>query len=189
MATLLSMGIRSSNLPAIEQATRRNWESWCELLEHHGAADLPHAQIADHAVEHMPDDLANPGWWAQSVAVAYEQHIGRRLPGQAADGSFQGSVSKTLEADLDYALDLWRAQVATLSTFNGASLLGKPTESGSENWRYWRAAFSDGSRVSVDIGQKGNKTSLSVNQRKIREPENLASWKDFWKQVLGSLDS
>ena len=38
----------------------------------------------------------NAGWWAQTAAVAYEQQIGRRVPGQLGDGTFQVSVSKTV---------------------------------------------------------------------------------------------
>jgi hypothetical protein len=35
------------------------------------------------------------GWWTQAVTMAYEQYIGRPVPGQRPDGTFQKSVSKS----------------------------------------------------------------------------------------------
>ncbi|WP_229677216.1 hypothetical protein [Glutamicibacter ardleyensis] len=115
-----------------------------EQLDSAGAKDLSHKPLASMIYQLMPAGPENPGWWAQSVAIAYEQHIGRRVPGQASDGSFKGSVSTTLNMDLEGALQSWVNTVAEFSEFNGAQLTAEPTVNGSEKWRYWKAQFSDG---------------------------------------------
>lgn len=120
------MAIKSSNIEAITKATSKPWEQWMEQLDSAGAKDLSHKPLASMIYQLMPAGLENPGWWAQSVAIAYEQHIGRRVPGQASDGSFKGSVSTTLNMDLEGALQSWVNTVAEFSEFNGAHLRQNP---------------------------------------------------------------
>ncbi|PRB69352.1 hypothetical protein [Arthrobacter sp. MYb213] len=183
------MAIKSSNIEAITKATGTPWEQWVEQLESAGAKELSHKPLASMIYQLMPADLENPGWWAQSVAIAYEQHIGRRVPGQASDGSFKGSVSTTLSMDLEGALQSWVGTVAEFSVFNGAQLTAEPAVSGSEKWRYWKAQFSDGSRVSVNITMKGSKASVSADHAKLANPQDLEGWKSFWRQILATISS
>ncbi|MBF6671979.1 MULTISPECIES: hypothetical protein [Glutamicibacter] len=178
------MGTKSSNTSAIANATGIPWDTWSSQLEDAKAGELTHKEIAELAFAHMPPSLDNPGWWAQSVAVAYEQQIGRRLPGQAQDGTFQGSVSTTLAADLDTALARWEEQVSGMETFNGQTLAEPARTSGSERWRYWRASFSDGTKAQVDIGLKGDKSAIAINITKAETPDQVSEWKRFWRQIL-----
>ena len=178
---------KGSNLPAIERATGINWDSWVEYLGGQGATDLPHFSIAQIAEQRMGQTVENSGWWAQGVAVAYEQHIGRRLPGQSADGSFQFAVTRTVGADLDDALEQWRQVAGTLAEFNGRKLDGEPRISRSDKWRYWRISLDDGTRVSVDIGRKTAKSSVAINHTKIQDPDQVPGWKDFWRSLLRQL--
>ncbi|HJX78002.1 hypothetical protein [Glutamicibacter sp.] len=183
------MATKSSNIEAIIKATGKPWEQWVEQIESAGAKELSHKPLASMIYQLMPADLENPGWWAQSVAIAYEQHIGRRVPGQASDGSFKGSVSTTLNTDLEGALQSWVGSVAEFSEFIGAQLASEPAVSGSEKWRYWRAQFSDGSCVSVNITMKGNKASVSAGHAKLANPQDLEGWKSFWRQILATIRS
>ncbi|WP_159613542.1 hypothetical protein [Glutamicibacter sp. JC586] len=178
------MGIKSSNTGAIANATGITWDRWSTTLKDAKASEMTHKQIADLAFSHMPDSLQNPGWWAQSVAVAFEQEIGRRLPGQAQDGTFQGSVSTTTNDDLDAALAKWIACVENLESFNGQRLDAPARTSGSERWRYWRASFNDETKTQVDIGLKGDKSSVAINVTKAKTPDQLSDWKSFWRQML-----
>ncbi|KSU65606.1 hypothetical protein [Arthrobacter sp. NIO-1057] len=181
------MGTKSSNTSAIARATGTPWETWSERLESAKARELTHKEIAELAYTDMPADLDNPGWWAQSVAIAYEQQIGRRLPGQAQDGTFQGSVSTTLAEDLDGALACWEKQVSGLKLFNGQSLNEPARTSTSERWRYWRASFSDGTKAQVDIGLKVDKCSIAINITKAKTPDQMSEWKSFWRQILAEI--
>lgn len=180
------MSTRSSNTEAIANATGRPWSQWTKDLHEASAAELAHQQIARLAAALMPRGLANPQWWAQSVAVAFEQEIGRRVPGQAQDGTFQGSTTATLPTTLDGALERWVQAVSGLAEFNGQTLTADPAISSSERWRYWRASFSDGTKTQVDIGLKGEKAAVAVNVTKAGSPEKVSEWKSFWRQILAS---
>lgn len=85
----------------VRDATGRTWDEWVELLDEHGAAELPHGRI----VALLADGLIESSWWRQSVAVAYEKRKGRRALGQTADGAFQIGVRRTLPLAPD---DAWR---------------------------------------------------------------------------------
>ena len=47
-----------------------------------------------------PTTTGSPGWWAQSVTVAYEQARGMRAPGQKADG-WEVTASKTVDVPVE----------------------------------------------------------------------------------------
>lgn len=183
------MAIKSSNIEAIVKATGKPWAHWVSELDAGGAKELPHKPLASMVYQLMPAELANPGWWSQSVAIAYEQHIGRRVPGQGSDGSFKGSVTTTLNTDLDGALKGWIETLGDRTDFNGTQLVAEPAVSGSEKWRYWKAQFSDGSRVNVNITMKGDKASVSADHAKLANPQALEGWKAFWRQFLAAMRS
>lgn len=183
------MSTKASNTDAIARATLKSWDEWVRELHAAGADPLPHPQLAELALKGMPEELSNPHWWAQSVAVAYEQHLGRRSPGQSSDGSFKGTVSATINTDLEGALKRWIIAIEHLALFNNTQLLGEPSISRSERWRYWRANFSDGTKVTVNIGLKGEKISLAVDHSLAPSRESLETWKSFWRQILPSVKS
>ncbi len=72
---------RAESVPAIERASNRSWSDWLALFDAAGAASLPHPEIARIARAAMPGTLKNPDWWAQGTAIAFEQHVGIRVPG------------------------------------------------------------------------------------------------------------
>jgi hypothetical protein len=78
---------------AVREATGRDRAEWFALLDETGAAAWKHKDVATWLVtEHRVDP-----WWAQNVTVAYEQARGIRQPGQRQDGSFEASVSRTVD--------------------------------------------------------------------------------------------
>lgn len=72
------------------EATGRVRADWHAFLDAAGARDWAHPRIARWLVEEHGVD----GWWAQGITVGFEQAIGRRLPGQSADGTFAISEPK-----------------------------------------------------------------------------------------------
>ncbi|MCH8572084.1 hypothetical protein LSI54_12050 [Nesterenkonia sp. AY15] len=180
--------VRSHSTAAIERTTRRAWAQWVTALDDAGAAALPHREIVGIVYDHMPMDVENRGWWAQSVAVAYEQHRDLRRPGESRTGEFQASVSKTYPGDMDAALGAWVALVGGRDSFGGVALQGEPGTSSTDRWRYWRAGLVDGSRVAVTIsGKSAGKSSLGVGHTKLRSPEEVQHWKVIWRELLGQL--
>jgi hypothetical protein len=52
-------------------------------------------------------------------------------------------------------------------------------------WRYWKADFSDGSRVSVSIGAKpGGKSLIGVGHEKLVAVDDVDRWKQHWQDEL-----
>lgn len=186
------------NIASIEKATGQTWDEWLEFFDSIGARELSHHEIAQHAYDHIVksgafDDAAanqdgrqNPsGWWSQNVTVAYEQHIGRRVPGQRSDGTFEVTVSKTLDGSMDDALAWWEHKVADQQVFNGVEIVGEPDISKTAKWRYWRVNLADGCRVGVTITAKGtDKAQFSVSNFKLPSPEAVEHWRAYWRQFL-----
>lgn len=147
------MTTRPGSTAAIESATGLPWSQISAALDAAGA-DTDHAGLADAAHALFRGKVDNAGWWAQTAAVAYEQQIGRRLPGQVSDGTFQVSVSKTLSGDPEQVLAAVETLMAGRTGLGGVPFAEAPTTSGSEKWQYWRAKLADGTRVTATIGAK-----------------------------------
>ncbi len=168
---------------AIEKGTGRPWEEWLAYLESINAPQLSHKEIAKKVY-----DKGAPGWWAQTVTVAYEQHIGRRVPGQDCDGEFSVSVGKTLDGTFDQALETWVKLVGGRNEFSEITISRAPEITTTDKWRYWRCGLADGSRVNVNIYQKvPGKAALSVQHEKLESSEQVEHWRPYWKELLKKL--
>jgi hypothetical protein len=165
---------------AIEKATGQSWSVWLERLEEMGARELSHKEIATKLVA----DYAVPGWWAQSLTVRFEQVIGRRQSGQANDGSFSISVSRTIAGSLNEAMLWWLKKVQSRTDFNGVTIISSSTTE-TEKWRNYRVALKDGSRVVVGIYAKSpTKAGLGLQHDKLASAEAGEMWRYYWKTLL-----
>jgi hypothetical protein len=72
---------KPENTNAIEKATDKSWTQWVKELDAMGARELSHKDLALKLYNQLDGQLENHGWWAQGITVAYEQHIGKRIPG------------------------------------------------------------------------------------------------------------
>ena len=172
------------SIKAIVNHTGKSWDQWLEVFERIGASKLSHKEIAQTL-----HDLGEAGdWWAQMVTVAYEQHIGRRIPGQDCDGNFAVSVGKTLDGSMEEVLARWTSLVAGAQDFSDIAISRGPETSQTEKWRYWRCGLADGSRISVNIYQKSpGKAALSVQLERLESCEQVEHWRAYWKKRLASI--
>jgi hypothetical protein len=173
------------NDAAVVNATGKALDAWLAILEERGAMSLPHAEIA----RLLHDDYGVPGWWTQNVTVAYEQAIGRREPGQLADGDYTTSASRTLPGTLDEVLDRWLARLAGADGLESVPFAADPVVGRTEKWRYWRVQLADGSRVSANISVKAQGAScvLAIEHDKLAGKPEAERWKSFWKAHLSEL--
>ena len=187
------MSTRGKSTRGITEATGIPWETWTARLDALGARRMSHAQIARHVAEQLTGVVANPGWWAQSVTVAYEQHTGARRPGQTGDGRFNVSAGRTLDGTADELLARWGA---LMDGSAGLAHADPPGTSATEKWRYWRVRLADGSRVSVNITAKdtaGDTTgdpgrcTVSVAHAGLASPADVEHWRAFWRDRLREL--
>lgn len=173
---------------AIAHATGTDFPTWVERLDEAGGRDLDHAAIARLLVQ----DWGVQEWWAQSLTVAYEQQIGRRVVGQSCEGDFSASASRTLDGDMDAVRDLWDRFMA--EDRREQLGLGEGRLSDTEKWRYWRADVEDGTRLSVNVTTKtsGTKNSsgdsprstLAIEHKGIETAEARDAWKGAWASTL-----
>ncbi len=172
-----------ARIEPIEQATGRSWDAWLTFMERVGATDLSHKQIAEKVTAELTGKVDNPGWWAQSVTVAYEQHTGRRLPGQVADGTFQLSVSKATKLGMQELMDAWEAFAA-----NDAQVLAlvasEPRVSGTDKRITWRTKAKDGSSIVVTSEPKKTWASLVIAQTGLPTLEENAAAKERWTEIV-----
>ncbi|WP_337879333.1 hypothetical protein [Rheinheimera sp.] len=169
---------------AIVEATGQSWEHWLRFLQQQQAEQLAHKAIADL----LRAQGGVSGWWAQMLTVRFEQHIGRRVTGQDCTGQFKLSVNKTLAGPMDDALALWLGHVQSRTEFNQVAISKPPAVSQSANWRYWRCALADGSRVVVMFSQKtADKTQLSVQHEQLKAEAELEPWRSYWKEFTRGL--
>lgn len=185
---------RPMNIDSFERATSRPWSAWVDALDRAGARGLPHAEIVPLVLADIDaSTVRNPHWWAQGITIAYEQHIGRRIPGQRGDGTFAGSVSKTYPGSMDEALTAWLALVEGRGEFLGLGVDVAPSTSTTEKWRYWRCGLEDGSKVTVTVnavagtGSAPGKSRVAVEHGRLPSPEAAAESKTWWRGLLAGL--
>lgn len=168
------------SITAIETKTSKPWSEWVKLIDDFGGRNKPHKEIAAWLVSEQGQD----SWWAQSITVAYEQHIGRREPGQTTSG-YQVAVSKTVDGSLDDGLAWWCDRANDQTAFNGVEVMEEPRISESDNYRYWRAQLADGSRLVVGISKKSDgKVVVAVQHEKLTDASAVEQWRDYWKAFI-----
>jgi hypothetical protein len=145
----------------VERATARTWDDWLRFMAAIGAEDLDHQQIALKVYEELDGTVERLGWWTQAVTVAYEQYIGRRVPGQRPDGTFQTSVSRSTGWAMTELMERWTTFAAADATVC-ALVASDPRVSGTDRRRTWRTRAEDGSTVVVTSEPKANGTACIV---------------------------
>ena len=168
----------------IERATNRSWDKWLAFMESVGGQHLSHKDLALKAYGELEGTLEQAGWWAQSVAVAYEHHIGRRIPGQRSDGTFQLSVSRSTALGLEDLMGRWRDFAHTNAAVQ--DLLDGPARiSGTDRRMTWRARAADGSSIIVTSELKKSGTaSIVATQQGLPTAEANDAARERWVGLL-----
>lgn len=166
---------------AVAAKTGKGWDEWFRILDEAGAAALPHRQIA----ELLGSRHKVPGWWAQMVAVGYEQARGLREVHQKADG-FEASASRTLPVPV---AGLYRQfQDPRLR----AKWLGKvklTVRKANEN-KSMRITWEDGTNVEINFQVKGEKkSSVQIQHNRLADQSDVQLRKAFWKEALERLSA
>lgn len=178
---------KPSNIAGIEAATGRGWEQWVALLEASGARELTHRQIVAIVSSELNGAVDSADWWSQGITVAYEQHIGRRAPGQRNDGSYEVSVTKLIPGSKKNVFALWCEAYEHSTAFDGKPIENVRT-SVTPVRLYWRCDFADGSRLAVAVEQRTpTKALISATHTKLSSDNDKNNWQRFWHDKLGKL--
>lgn len=173
--------VNSISTKAIQEATNTSWKEWCSLFDVAGGAALSHSEIVKLAMHSKPISH----WWAQSVAVAYEQHIGRRKPGQKSDGLFSASVSRTIKGSRETVHQAWCDFASKLTSIDGDKIVHPASTSATPKRLYWRCNLSDTSAAVVGIEDKaGSKVVIGVQHNKLKREAQIADKKRAWSSLI-----
>lgn len=171
-------------IKAVERATNRTWEEWLHYMEGIDAKNLSHYEIASKLLEELDGKIENIGWWAQSVTVAYEQYIGRRIPGQQSDGNFQTSVSKSTALGMQELMDKWERFAAEDQEVSDL-IVGEVRVSGTEKRITWRTKGHDDVSIRITSEPKKNGTaSIIANLMDLQTHELNIEAKSKWASIL-----
>jgi uncharacterized protein YndB with AHSA1/START domain len=165
---------------AVTTATGHGWQEWFVLLDAWKASSRPHPQIARWLVtEH-----GVPGWWAQSVTVAYEQARGLRSPGQHADG-WSVSATKTIAVPVERLFDAFQDETLRERWLPGAQLRLR-TATAPRTARY---DWEDGSsRVVVGFtGLDTAKSRVAIQHERLPDADTAEAMKVWWRERVTAL--
>src|SRR5436190_14059889 len=88
----------------VRRTTGLSMEDWISTLDRAGGRAMAHRDLWRWLGG--PGRLPEPATRA-AVVVTYEQHIGRRQPGQSCDGDYPASLNRTLPGTPDEVLRRW----------------------------------------------------------------------------------
>ncbi len=174
------------NIASIEKATQKPWEQWVKELDDSGSSELSHTEIARKLYAELGGKVENHGWWAQGITVAYEQHIGKRVPGQLADGLFELAISKTIAKPRDVVFLQVTEWLEQQVEFNGCAQL-KARSSTTPKRSNWRCDFSDKSKFAATVEGDNKKSKLVLSHTAVPSKTEADNWKVYWKNVANQL--
>lgn len=162
---------------AVMKKTGRLWSQWFALLDDAGAKKMDHKQIAEHL-----HSVGVPGWWAQMIAVTYEQERGLREEHQRPDGYSVGA-SRTFDAALGSVYLLWSDSSLRSKWLSTKLILRKETRNKS-----MRITWPDKTSVDVYFYSKGpRKTQVAVQHNKLSGAADVDRARADWKSALDRL--
>ena len=166
----------------IEEATGKRWDQWFSILDRWGARDRKHRDIARFLIEER--DV--PGWWAQSITVAYERARGMRLKYQNSEG-FSVTASKTIAVPVDALFDAFVDPRRRAQWLRDATMSLRTSQRG----RTARFDWEDGTtRVVVGFIDKGPaKSTVALAHERLADADEAEMRKAFWRQRLIDLKS
>lgn len=178
---------RAGSIPALERASGLSWADWERAFEAAGARSLSHPEIAKVARDTMPEGVPNPDWWAQGAAIAYEQQVGLRVPGQSSTGTFRVGASRTLPLDRDAAIDAWIAAYGGQAEQLGHEVRDQRT-SRTEKRTFWRAKLDGAGKIEVAASAKdADRALVALQHTDLPDDSRIEEWRAHWKALLAEI--
>jgi len=165
---------------AIKEKTGCAWDKWVKSLDHYGAEQMSHRDVAALVHEKYKID----GWWAQSVTVGYERIKGLRTRGQRRDGMYEASKSRTFDVPVRTLFDAWADANIRRRWLNEAGVNVRIATSP----KSMRLGWTDGSIVAVSFTAKGEaRSSVALAHTKLPDREAAHRFKQYWSERLDAL--
>jgi hypothetical protein len=164
----------------IKKNTGCGWEKWVRSLDYHGAATLPHREIA----EIVRTKYKVGDWWTQYVTVGYERIKGLRERGQRRDGTYEVSKSRTVDVSVK---ELFEACINASARRKWLDETGVTVRTATPP-KSMRIRWHDGTIVVLGFTPKGEKkSSVSVQHSKLPSKAIADELKAYWARRLDAL--
>lgn len=177
---------KAQDTTTIERATNRQWSEWVADLDAAGARDMGHTKLAQLVRSKLGDSFESGAWWAQMITVAYEQHIGRRIPGQLADGTFEIAVSKTYQQGRKVMFDGVIEWFEHKEDFAGVKVTHMRI-SHTPKRSNWRCNFPDGSKFAATVEGSGQTSKIVLSHTALPSKQEADRWRKYWREILQNL--
>lgn len=170
---------------AIERATGRDWDEWCDLIDAWPGNDRGHTAIAAHVAETYGVD----GWWGQGVTVGYERITGRRVVNQMADGTFSAGKTRTVTGDVAVLRSLIVDAAGRDEVFPGLEtrLRSKP-ESKALRLGVTIDGEAIGSVLFSFTTKADRRVMVNVSHDGLPDTAAVERWKQYWSDWLAAID-
>ncbi|WP_371529309.1 DUF4287 domain-containing protein [Streptomyces sp. NBC_01283] len=169
---------------ALREATGKTWTQWFALLDAWDGTSHTHTEIARHIREEHGTD----GWYAQSVAVGYEQERGLREVGQSSTGAWRTSGSKTIATSAARAIEAFTDETVRARWLPGIDLTLRTHRPAKSVTADFKDTTGTTTRISVGITVKTpEKTTVAIGHEKLRDAAEVATYKKFWHERLSKL--
>lgn len=174
---------------AVRQATGRGWDEWCRIIDEWPERAEGHAAMAAR----VGRDHLDSGWWAQTVVVGYERIRGLRTKYKRADGTFAGSVTRTVdiaagELRSDLLDEAGREEIAGFVSAE----LGRPVElelrskPASKAIRF--AVHPDGGSAQISVTERSDgRARIAIQHESLASTAEVETWKAVWAAWLDLL--
>ena len=164
----------------IKAKTGCTWERWVRALDHHGAEQMSHSELATL----VNTKYKIPGWWSQTVTVGYERIKGLRARGQRRDGTYEATKSRTFNVPVKVLFDAWSDAKMRRRWLNGENVKVRTATSP----KSMRLDWTDRSIIAVGFAAKGkSKSSVAVQHEKLPDRDTANRLKQYWSDRLDAL--
>lgn len=164
---------------ALARSTGYTWNEWFAILDAQGAAEQSRAEIADFLKDRHGLSL----WWANTVNVGYERARADRVKHERTNG-YEISASKTFPVTVDRLFAAFVEPLGRERWLGNADLRLRSSKSNRLAHFGWQ---NGSSRVCAYFTDKGVKSAVKVQHRKLLTAEEAEAMKVYWRSRLTEL--
>jgi hypothetical protein len=173
-------GLAGMSDEKIKEKTGCDWKRWVGALDHAGAPEMSHGEIAAL----VSGKFKVGDWWTQTVTVGYERIKGLREKGQRRDGSYEASKSRTFDVPVATLFDAWADSSVRRRWLDGENVRVRTATSP----KSMRLDWTDGSIIAIGFQAKGkSKSSVAVQHTKLPDRPTADRLRKYWSDRLDTL--
>ena len=166
---------------AVKKATGCDWARWVKALDHAGAYEWQHRDIA----RYIKQRYDTPDWWTQMVAVGYERIKGLRAEGQRSNGKWVANRSRTFHVPVARLFNAFSKPWQRSKWLGGEKMKIRKQTPPKTIRLTWE---SDGSSLELYFMPKGDaKSSVAIEHSGLGSKADVDRMKAFWGERLDAL--